>query len=620
MDRPRYRPTEWARVNEPLFLGWNAESGRRVFVDTKQRSTHMMDIGRSGAGKTTHYEYMIRQDIAARRGVCVIDPEGTLYTRLVHYCARRRGTWDRVVLIDPNDDPYRFGLNYFDLAHLTPQQRVDSFIQACYRILKQTDQSLMPTFQRWGDAGALPLASYPPEPLTMAELHRFLIDDDFREAVLSQLPNGAHARREWQHWSENLSKADRQSAILAVLNRAALFTKDPRAEEILGQCNQIDWLDAMDAGKIVLVNLQADKITRELSQMLGIMLIHQVVSAGERRQEHKLNRPFYVYVDELATMATPDFAEAFKRLRKRSTPFIVAMQDLADLDLDDRGKLRSAVMNSSDTKLVFGMHNPDDAMELAKAIFASEIATDRIKYQGEAATSAIPIPKSREVEVVTRTRTSTHGGGSVSGSAGGESQQDSEGTSFSADHDELLTMSGLTRGSSSAWSEQSSDSWSESEGESRTMHTERWTEYEYERIPPTPVYYTPEEIAQKYAAAIMRQGVGFALLKYDPQKPAVLIRTPAPGSREFPDVVAVPSLVQAFREHVYARLKVPTATEARAMIEARQQRVLELPASRVDVLEGPLPSEEELKLKLGIESPKPTKRAVRSKAKPTKSP
>lgn len=573
----RISANQWAAISSPLFLGWNAQTGRRVFVTPKQRATHMMDIGRSGAGKTTNYEFMIRQDIRQGRGVCVIDPEGTIYQRLLHYCAKRRDTWDRLVLIDPNDNTYRFGLNYFDIPYLTPAQRVDAFIQACYRILKQTDQGVMVQFQRWGDAAALPLASYPPEALTMAELHKFLVDSVFREAVLAQLPHRAHAVQEWKHWNENLNKADKQFAILSVLNRAALFKKDDRAEEILGQPNRIDWLDAMDRGAIVLVNLQPDKITDELSQNIGIMLIHQILAAGRRRPEDLRNRPFYVYVDELASMATPDFAAAFKRLRKRSVPFVVAMQELKDLDLDDRDKLRTAVVNSSDTKLVFGMQDQDEAEKLAKMLFASEIANDNIKFQAPDVTYAVPIAMAREVEEVSRTTASTRGSSRGGGRGETQSSGRSEGTAFNPDTDELLMTSGLNFGAGSMSQESWQDSSTEAESETRRSVTERWTEFEYHQQPQTPVYYTPDEMVKKYAAGIMRQPIGHALLKYDVQKPAVLIRTPAPGSAEFPDVVAGPTLLNQCREYVYQRLQIPTAVQARAEIEARQARVLDLP-------------------------------------------
>jgi len=581
----RYLRGEWQDISQPLFLGWNAQTGRRVFVTLKQRSTHMMDIGRSGAGKTTHYEHLIRQDIRAGRGVCVIDPEGTLYPKILSYCAKRRGCWDRLILIDPNEDNYRFGLNYFDIPFLTSQQRVDLFVQACYKILKQSDKGLLVQFERWGNASAKPLASYPAGSLTMAELEPFLTDENFRQAVLSQLPDRDYAVRQWDHWKEDLTKTDRQFAILSVLNRASLFSKDDRFEEILGQPNRIDWLDAMDRGAIVLVNLQPRKITAELSEMLGIMLIHQLVEAGLRRSDAPTNRPFYAYVDELATMATPDFARAYKQLRKRSVPFIVAMQDMADLDIDDHGKLRSAVINSSDNKLVFGMQNPDDAEELAKILFSSEIANDNIKFQAPDVKYAVPIPMSEEVERVSFTHASSRGHDQGSGRGGGNTSGDSQSQTFDPERDELLTTTGLNHGAAANWQESSRESWAEQDSMTSQTVTERWTDYEYFVQPQTPVFYSPEEMAKKYAAQIMRQPVGYAILKYDSAKPAILLRTPVPGSREFPDVAAGPSLLEECREYVYRRLGVPTAAQARAEIDDRRRRVLALSASTAEPLE-----------------------------------
>jgi hypothetical protein len=97
-------------------------------------------------------------------------------------------------------------------------------------------------------------------------------------------------------------------------------------------------------------------------------------------------------------------------------------------------------------------------------------------------------------------------------------------------------------------------------------------------------------MVKKYAAQIMRQDIGYAILKYDPVKPAILLRTPAPGSREFPNVEAGPTLLRECQEHVYQRLDIPTAVQARAAITARRERVLELGAGDAEAVEDEVAS------------------------------
>jgi len=61
------------------------------------RLFHMYAIGKTGTGKSTLLETLVRQDIAAGRGLCLIDPHGDLVTRIAASvpgsragCQRRR--------------------------------------------------------------------------------------------------------------------------------------------------------------------------------------------------------------------------------------------------------------------------------------------------------------------------------------------------------------------------------------------------------------------------------------------------------------------------------------------------------------------------------------------------
>ena len=67
----RNQVSEKFRKRSDLFMGF---AGReKVFIPEKERATHMQIIGSTGTGKSKMLEYMIRQDILNRQGLCLID-------------------------------------------------------------------------------------------------------------------------------------------------------------------------------------------------------------------------------------------------------------------------------------------------------------------------------------------------------------------------------------------------------------------------------------------------------------------------------------------------------------------------------------------------------------------
>jgi len=87
--------------NEPplLFAEANARSSRQAIgIRQVDRLAHMYLIGKTGAGKTTLIETMMRQDIAAGRGCALIDPHGDLVRRISAFAMAKRH--DDVIEVD----------------------------------------------------------------------------------------------------------------------------------------------------------------------------------------------------------------------------------------------------------------------------------------------------------------------------------------------------------------------------------------------------------------------------------------------------------------------------------------------------------------------------------------
>src|SRR5215813_3215516 len=84
-------------VNEenPLtfFARTNFHDKRKVFgIRQADRFAHMYVLGKTGTGKSTLLETLVRQDINAGNGLMLLDPHGDIVERIVAAIPRERAT------------------------------------------------------------------------------------------------------------------------------------------------------------------------------------------------------------------------------------------------------------------------------------------------------------------------------------------------------------------------------------------------------------------------------------------------------------------------------------------------------------------------------------------------
>jgi hypothetical protein len=131
--------------------------GSPIYLDPKLRQqTHMHVIGSSGRGKSKELEWLIRQDIDAGHGMCLIDWHGTLYKDVLRYCAHlgigqtRWGIPDarRVILLNPSEPDFISGFNPFVNQGADISTQVSWRINATIRPWGVSDTNDMPSFER----------------------------------------------------------------------------------------------------------------------------------------------------------------------------------------------------------------------------------------------------------------------------------------------------------------------------------------------------------------------------------------------------------------------------------------------------------------------------------------
>lgn len=527
-----------------LHIGRSRITGRPVTVGWKHLAEHVLMLGKTGSGKSTLLEYWIRQLVKSRRGLVLLDPEGTLFRKTIAFLYRIRFDPRRVKIIDLEETEYCPGLSYFDLRGATPDVIADLILEAFAKIMGAEEQ-VKPLIEKYGKAALIPLAK---AGQSLALLKGFLNDGELREAVL-RAANDSHAEISWRAWAEKSRRRGGLDELLGIDNRADFFDANEQLRAIVSaRQNCVDWSAAMDAGDVVLVNLRHP--SRRVSRIVGIMLVHQLTRAALARPEGA--RPFYAIVDEFAQFITSDFRDAFKRFRKRGVHLILATQDLDDFNEDGESRaLYGTALNNPATQIVFGMRNHRYCKELAEQLFAPIITGKSIKYWGEHPVWK-PVPKVENVE------TSSW---SESSSRPGDTTHHSQATS--ADGEELITTEGMT---SSMPSTSSSSSVSST--------TRRYTDYEEIWLRDTPVYFSQDEELQRYANWIEQQAVGQCQVRYDPRKPAWPVETPAPGSARFQVPYATRVRVREMIRGVYQQMALPTYAVATLQLEQEKRLLL----------------------------------------------
>ena len=114
---PDNLPKEGLLVGQNIFRDEKTEV--RILEDDRRR--HLYIIGQTGTGKSVPLQEMIKQDIEAGRGVCLIDPHGDLAERVLSLIPASRA--EEVVYFNPGDIERPLGLNMLEYDPRFPESK-----------------------------------------------------------------------------------------------------------------------------------------------------------------------------------------------------------------------------------------------------------------------------------------------------------------------------------------------------------------------------------------------------------------------------------------------------------------------------------------------------------------
>lgn len=350
-----------------LFARTNFRDIRTVFgIKQADRRAHMYLIGKTGTGKSTLLETMIRQDMQNGQGFALIDPHGDLVERVVEAAPECR----------------RADLIYFNVPTASRTLGFNPLEQVPPEIRPLAASGILEVFKKlWADSwgprlehilrNAL-LALMDQTQATLADILRLLDDRAYRTAAAGLVSN-PQVRTFWLHEYEGYPARFRAEAIAPIQNKVGAFLADPRLFAILTKPRStFDLRQVMAQGKILLVNLSKGRIGEDTAALLGALLVSAISLAGLGRADRpeRARRDFFVYLDEFQTYTTLSLASMLSELRKYRVGMVLAHQYLSQLD----PRIRDAILGNVGTLITFRIGLPD--AEILEKEFAPQFSAN----------------------------------------------------------------------------------------------------------------------------------------------------------------------------------------------------------------------------------------------------
>jgi hypothetical protein len=289
---------------------WGGSSGFGLHgVDRRQ---HAYVIGKSGTGKSTLLHNCIVQDIAAGRGVGVIDPHGDLALELLNHIPSHRT--DDVVYFDPASTEYPVGFN--PLQNIPPEERhrsASGIVSALKSIWRDS----------WGPRTeyilyAAVAALQDVTDGSLLGVQRMLSDEGYRTWVTRQTKDLA-VRRFWTHEFASYDDRFRREAVAPIENKVGQLLMAAPVRNLLGQIRRkIDARFMMDDRRIFIANLAKGRLGEDKANLLGALLVTSFQLAAMSRADiaEAEREDFFLYIDEFHNFNTDSFNSILSEARK----------------------------------------------------------------------------------------------------------------------------------------------------------------------------------------------------------------------------------------------------------------------------------------------------------------
>jgi len=352
-------PKDAVFLGESIPFGADAESQKPapVFLETDLRRRQCYLLGSTGSGKTTALLTLLESDLAAGRGICLLDARGDLVDRVLRRLAAAHAPETlarRLLLIDLRTQPEAGHLEArLEARHQSPDEYIvgfnplaqagaDPYTRAFFLldVLRQQFGSLGVQTEETMRGCLLALAMTGG---TLLDVEPLLTQPEYRRALLARVPD-AGVRRFFARF-EALSAAQRLLWTTPILNKISPLTSRPSLQMLLGSRSSVSLRNHLDAhpDAVVLVCLAADELFAA-AQFVGSLIVSAVASAV-MRTDRSVRFPLFLYLDEFENFsgAGEQFQAILSEGRRFGLGAVLSHQASSQLAPELRGLIRNLV-------------------------------------------------------------------------------------------------------------------------------------------------------------------------------------------------------------------------------------------------------------------------------------
>jgi hypothetical protein len=316
--------------------------------------SHTLIAGPTGVGKSTLVTNLVVGDIAAGRGLVLIDGKGdTAQAVLERVPENRRGD---VVVLDCASSGPQPGLRVFGAGD--PELAADVLLGVLSDLFRD---SWGPLSERYLRAGLVAVAHDPGG--TLADVPFVFSDAAYRRRLAGQLRDPL-SRSTFASF-EAMSSGERMHQLAAPLNKLGTLLGRPVVRTVLGQVSpKLDFRRALRERQIVIISLAPARVGAPAARLIGALSVYSLFQAVQARSAvaETARSPFFVYVDEpraLGDLPMPLDA-LLEQARGLGVGLTLAPQSMGQLPKS----VREAALTNAATRIVF-RQNADDARLLA---------------------------------------------------------------------------------------------------------------------------------------------------------------------------------------------------------------------------------------------------------------
>jgi len=308
---------------------------------------HSLVMGFPGSGKTRFLLSMIKQHIDHGEGFLVLDSHSDLTQLVLSHIPPEK--WDQVIYINPwsafenKYDNHVLQINF--LEHHDPYER-----DVVARMFMDTLEKL---YERWWGPrldmillNALYLLMEK-ENAKLPDLYSILSDPEFRDMLTAKCKD----RNVKMFWEKQYDKMPKDASVAVLTKLYRLVQERIIVPMFMAEKSGVDFRAVMDEQKIVIVDLPEGKVTTDIANFLGSLILSAVYNAGMSREDtpEEKRQPFFVYVDEAYRYTTKSISEVLQSLRKFKVFMTLASQYLTQYRRD----IQDAITQTCETIISF---------------------------------------------------------------------------------------------------------------------------------------------------------------------------------------------------------------------------------------------------------------------------